>query len=111
VVARPESVADNTGGGSVLCDIARHSVRVEGQTPKSVSSAETKEGKMSKQKFPPDWDEARVKKLLERYEHSSDDLMVAEDEAAHELEGQTLMVMPTELVPAVRELIDRKMNS
>jgi hypothetical protein len=99
------------GGSSVLCDFARHEVQTEGPTTERVSSTETKEGKMSKQKFPPGWDEARVKKLLERYEHSSDDLMVAEDEAAHELDGQTLMVIPTELVPAVRELIDRKMSS
>ena len=34
-----------------------------------------------------------------------DDALTAEDEAAAEAEGQTLMVVPTELVPAVRELI------
>ncbi len=35
----------------------------------------------------------------------SDDEMVAEDEAAQELSEQTLMVIPTELVSEVRELI------
>jgi hypothetical protein len=34
-----------------------------------------------------------------------DDELTAEDEAALEAEGQTLMVIPTELVPSVRELI------
>ncbi len=34
-----------------------------------------------------------------------DDELTAEDEAAYETAGQTLMVIPTELVPSVRELI------
>jgi hypothetical protein len=63
---------------------------------------------MSKQKFPPGWDEARVQRLIAHYEQMDDDAMVAEDEAAQEAEGQTVMVIPTELVPAVRELIAKK---
>ena len=66
---------------------------------------------MSKQKYPPGWDEARVQKLIAHYDQSDDDMMVAEDEAAQDLEGQTLMVIPTELVPAVRALIARKAKS
>ena len=63
---------------------------------------------MSKQQFPPGWDEARVRRLIEHYDQMNEDAMVAEDEAAQEAEGQTLMVVPTELVPAVRDLITRK---
>ena len=66
---------------------------------------------MSKQKFPPGWDEARVQRLMAHYEQMDDDAMIAEDEAAQENEGQTLMVVPTELVPAVRELIARKSSA
>ena len=66
---------------------------------------------MSKQKFPPGWDEARVQRLIAHYEQMDDDAMVAEDEAAQEAEGQTLMVVPTEFVPAVRELIARKTSA
>jgi hypothetical protein len=66
---------------------------------------------MSKQKFPPGWDEARVQRLIAHYEQMDDDVMVAEDEATQESEGQTLMVVPTELVPAVRELIARKSSA
>ncbi len=62
---------------------------------------------MRKQNFPPGWDEARVKRLIEHYENMTEDEMIAEDEAAQEAEGQTLMVVPTELVPAVRALIAR----
>jgi len=60
---------------------------------------------MSDQKFPPGWDTARVQRLIEHYEKMDDDAMTAEDEAAEETSGQTLMVVPSALVPAVREMI------
>jgi hypothetical protein len=56
-------------------------------------------------KFPEGWDEARVRRVLEHYEAQSEDEAVAEDEAASEQRDQTLMEVPTDLVPAVRELI------
>jgi hypothetical protein len=49
--------------------------------------------------------------LLARYEQMDDDGMIAEDEASSELKGQTLMVIPTEYVSAVRELIERKTSA
>jgi hypothetical protein len=66
---------------------------------------------MSKQKFPPGWDEARVQRLIAHYEQMDEEAQVAEDEAAQEAEGQTMMIVPTELVPAVRELIARKTSA
>jgi hypothetical protein len=60
---------------------------------------------MSKQKFPAGWDEARVQRLIAHYDQLDDGGLTAEDEAALDAEGQTLMVIPTELVPSVRELI------
>jgi hypothetical protein len=57
--------------------------------------------------FPPGWDEARVRRLLERYESQSDEEVVAEDEAAFESPTETVMAVPVELVPAVRALIER----
>ena len=63
---------------------------------------------MSEQNFPPGWDEARVKRLIDHYENMDEDELLAEDEAAREAEGQTIMIIPTDLVPAVRELIARK---
>ena len=59
-------------------------------------------------KFPEGWDEARVKQVLEYYESQTEDEAVAEDEAALEQKGQTLMEVPSELVPAVRELIAKR---
>jgi hypothetical protein len=63
---------------------------------------------MKKQKFPPGWDENRVKNLIAYYEQMDENEMVAEDEAAQDLAEQTLMVIPTELVPMVRDLIVHK---
>jgi hypothetical protein len=62
---------------------------------------------MSQNRFPPGWDEERVNRVLKHYEEQSEEEAVAEDEAALESQDQTFMGIPTELVPAVRELIAR----
>ncbi len=59
------------------------------------------------QQFPAGWDEKRVRQVLAHYENQTEDEAVAEDEAAFEKEGQTVMIVPTGLVPAIRQLIDR----
>ena len=64
---------------------------------------------MSKRtKFPDGWDDSRVKRVLEHYEGQSEEQAVAEDEAASEQRDQTLMEVPNELVPTVRELIAKR---
>jgi hypothetical protein len=63
---------------------------------------------VSRQKFPRGWNEERVRKVLEHYENQSEDEALAEDEAAYEAEGQTVMIVPTDLVPAIRRLIARR---
>jgi len=60
---------------------------------------------MGQSKFPPGWDEKRVREVMAHYESQTEEEAVAEDEAAFEASGQTLMEIPTELVPKVRELI------
>jgi hypothetical protein len=60
---------------------------------------------MRQDRFPPGWDEARVQKVLTHYEEQTEDEAVAEDEAALEESTQTVMAVPHELVPAIRELI------
>jgi len=65
---------------------------------------------MSKPKFPPGWDEPRVKKLLEAYESQAEEEAVAEDEATLEDPTQTVMEIPSDLVPAVRELLAKRGN-
>ncbi len=60
---------------------------------------------MKKTRFPEGWDEARVRRVLEHYESQTEDEAVAEDEAAYEDRTHSLVGVPVELVPAVRELI------
>ena len=60
---------------------------------------------MKQSKFPPGWDEKRVRDVLAHYESQTEEEAVAEDEAAFEASGQTVMEIPTDLVPKVRELI------
>lgn len=64
---------------------------------------------MTKQsRFPKGWDEARVKRVLDHYESQTEEEAIAEDEAALDLKDQTLMEVPSDLVPAIRELIAKK---
>jgi hypothetical protein len=63
---------------------------------------------MSETRFPPGWDEARVRRVLEHYEKQSDEEAVAEDEAAYESTTHTTMAVPVDLVPSVRELIAKR---
>ncbi len=60
---------------------------------------------MKADKFPPGWDEERVRRVLKHYEAQSEEEAVAEDEAAYEDSSQTFMEIPNTLVPKVRELI------
>jgi hypothetical protein len=60
---------------------------------------------MSQTRFPPGWDEERVRKVLAHYEEQTEEEATAEDEAAFEDPNQTVMEVPNALVPAVRELI------
>jgi hypothetical protein len=63
---------------------------------------------MSESKYPPGWDEERVRRVLRHYEAQSDEEAVAEDEAAYEATTHTAMDVPVELVPVIRELIAKR---
>jgi hypothetical protein len=63
---------------------------------------------MKQSKYPPGWDEERVKKVLAHYESQTEDEAVAEDEAAFESPEGTVMAVPQDLVPAVRALIAKR---
>ncbi len=60
------------------------------------------------QAYPAGWDEERVRKLAEHYDNQTEAEQVAEHEAAFLDDGQTVMVVPTELVPAIVKLISEK---
>ncbi len=54
--------------------------------------------------FPPGWDEARVRRVVEYYENQTEEEAIAEAQMTPE-RGHTLMEVPTQLVPAIRQLI------
>jgi hypothetical protein len=63
---------------------------------------------MRQAKYPPGWDEERVRRVLGHYETQSDEEAFADDEAAYEATTHTAMDVPVELVSAVRELIAKR---
>ena len=67
--------------------------------------------KMKQSQFPPGWDDKQVQKVIAHYEAQTEEEAVAEDEAAFEDQTQTVMEIPTELVPIVRELIAKHQNT
>jgi hypothetical protein len=60
---------------------------------------------MKKQKYPPGWDEQRVRQVIAHYDNQTEEQQAAEIEAARTAEGQTMMSVPTELVPKITWLI------
>ncbi|MDE0034619.1 MAG: hypothetical protein OXU75_16045 [Deltaproteobacteria bacterium] len=62
----------------------------------------------NKTNFPPGWDEERVQRVLGHYESQTEEEAVAEDEAAFEDNAHTVMEIPNELVPSVRQLLAKR---
>lgn len=60
---------------------------------------------MVQSKFPEGWDEERVRRVLRHYEDQTEEEAVAEDEVGYEDRAESIVQVPVELVPAVRELI------
>jgi hypothetical protein len=62
---------------------------------------------MKTNRFPEGWDDERIRRVIDHYESQSQADAVAEDEAPYEHEEptSTLIEVPTEIVPAVRDLI------
>ena len=58
-------------------------------------------------RFPPGWDGDRVERVLRHYEQQTEEEAVAEDEAGSDDSSRTVMEVPTELVPAIRDLLAR----
>ena len=59
-------------------------------------------------RFPPGWNNARVRRVLKYYETQTDIEAVAEDEAAYRSTTTTVMKIPVKLVPAVRALLAKR---
>ena len=64
---------------------------------------------MSENKFPSGWDEEAARKVLAHYEDQTEEDALAEDEAGVS-PSETVMNVPHDLVPKVRELIAKRQS-
>ncbi len=91
---------------TVYIDIEQRRI---GKAFDGLSTAATPERKeMKKTMFPPGWDEEWVRKVLAHYKEQTEEEAVAEDEAAFEGSKETVMEVPKDLVPTVRDLIAKR---
>lgn len=61
---------------------------------------------MNEQRFPTGWDEQRVKRLLAELEARTDEEWIAADEAAAADGGdQSVITVPSSLLPEIRRLL------
>jgi len=63
--------------------------------------------KYKKPKFPRGWNEKRVQAVIDYYDRQTEDEELAEYEAGMAINGQSMMLVPTELMPEIRKLIAR----
>ena len=63
---------------------------------------------MKKQRLPRGWTEKEIRQLAAHHDQQTDAELAAEIEAALSARDQTLMVVPTELVPKIQALVARK---
>jgi tryptophanyl-tRNA synthetase len=63
--------------------------------------------KATQQEFPPGWNEKMIRELIAYYDNQTEEEGAAEIEAAFQDPTQTMMSVPTELVPAIAQLIER----
>ena len=74
-----------------------------------ISQTKKEETSMSENKFPADWDEEKVRRVLAHYEEQTEEDALAEDEAGIR-PSDTVMNIPHELVSKVRELIAKRQS-
>ena len=71
-------------------------------------AAASKPARRKKQVFPRGWNEKKVREVIAYYNSQTEDEELAEYEAAMKVEGLTVMLVPSELVPEIRQLIGRR---
>ena len=56
-------------------------------------------------RFPPGWDEERVRRVLAHYATQTEEEAVAEDERVFKSGDRAVVEVPVELMPVIREII------
>jgi hypothetical protein len=81
------------------------------KTKMSENSSRGKTGKKMKQEFPPGWNERKVRAVIHHHDRLTDEELAREIETAQEVTQETLISVPTQLVPAIQKLIQRHQRS
>jgi len=63
---------------------------------------------MNKQRLPRGWTQKRIRELAERHDRLTEEEQAAEIETSLTRRGQTVLVVPTRLVPKILRLITPK---
>ena len=63
---------------------------------------------MKQNDFPDNWDEERIQSVIAHYKQQTEDEAVAEDESAFADNLSTVIEVPQELLPTIRELIAKR---
>jgi hypothetical protein len=63
---------------------------------------------MKRQRLPKGWSEEKIRQLAEYHDNLTEDQQAAEIESALADKHQTVMVVPSELVPEIVKLINRR---
>ena len=74
-------------------------------------SSARKPKRTKKQAYLRGWDAKRIKEVIAYYDKQTEDEELADYEAAMKVEGRSLMLVPTELVPEIRRLIARRQGT
>ncbi len=64
-----------------------------------------------RQPMPPGWTRQQIQELAAYYDNQSEDEQFAEHETARKTAGQTMLDVPTELVPDILAFIKNKMDT
>jgi hypothetical protein len=89
----------------------RTEVTVSKRSMTSKKSTRRKTGKKSKQQFPAGWNERKPRAVIQHYDRLTDDELAHEIETEEEVKEETLISVPTELLPTIQQLIIRHQQS
>src|SRR5262249_34240273 len=85
-----------------------HRLRTAGQGLEGLSAVQKEKEMMKRQRLPRGWTEEEIRKLAGDHDNLTENQHAAEMDAALTDEHQTVMVVPTELVPEIVKLINKK---
>ena len=66
---------------------------------------------MKRNRFPKGWNEKKVKTVISHYERQTEEEALAEDEAVFSDPTKTVIEVPRELLPAIREMIAKHQSN